>query len=1179
MRLTHIKLAGFKSFVDPTTIPVPGDLVGIVGPNGCGKSNVIDAVRWVLGESKASALRGDSMQDVIFSGSANRKPVGRASVELIFDNKLGKAAGQWSSFVEISIKRIVQRDGDSVYYINNIRVRRRDITDIFLGTGVSGKGYAIIEQGMITRVIDAKPQELMVFLEEAAGVSRYRVRRHETELRLADTEKNLQRVHDISMELSKQLEHLEVQAEVATRFNALQEKLRLTQNLLWLACKLEAATQRIQAEKNICQLELELEAEITYLRTTEKKLEVMREQHYAASDAQHQIQGKLYTANAEITRLEQQQQHLRENANRLAQQQESVEKRQQQNNDQKNDAFANLQHWRDEVESAHLSYESIEQEEQLQRAKLLQIEADFRGHQEKLNTCQRNQLLIEQTLQLDENKYVHARKVIQNLQSRRERLVQEMGDLPQLDNTAIAELQLETENLHTDLRQKKAGLTQADSQLLMATKTREQAVQTLQALQQQLTQAESRFNALQQLQGQIDNNQALSAWFSKYQFDNLPRLWQAVQIKAGWENALEAILRERLNGTKFERLSVVEDWENDWPPGKWTLFESAKPSEPVIDDRENSGRRKDWASIQLYLSVLDPEIKPVLDEWLDKTYVVEDIRAGLMRRDQLSADERLITRAGHIFSRHSLTFYSPDSELHGVLARQQEITKLSTEISTLEQVVSKNRSQLEAAEQVCSEISEAITSYRHLSEQLQQQIHEVQLKLIKCSELNEHTANRSCKINEELSEIKQHLIAENEQQEQAQEKLADYTKQKGVSQKQLQQARLAWEAADELLVKERQSAQNILKQLQKANFHQVTCQNKVAENEQIIQLLEETTTQLAENMDHILAENCRIDVTNLGEQLQECLIQRKTLELAVVDARSAFEDAASELQKVEQIRLAVEQKLPPLRESISQQRLEEQEARLREQQFVEQLAEVVVNEAELVTLLGKKQAPTLQREIKQLNVQLAGLGAVNLAALDELNDLRTRRTYLETQSNDLKEAIMTLEKVIRQIDGETRLRLRETFNAVNSHLSAIFPELFGGGEAKLILSGDEILDSGAQLMAQPPGKKNNSLHLLSGGEKALTALALIFSLFRLNPAPFCLLDEVDAPLDDSNAKRFCDLVKKMSDQTQFLFISHNKITMEMAQQLIGVTMQEQGISRVVAVDIDVAISMNQAVTG
>ncbi|TDI77669.1 MAG: chromosome segregation protein SMC [Betaproteobacteria bacterium] len=1173
MRLSHIKLSGFKSFVEPTDVLVLGDLVGVVGPNGCGKSNVIDAVRWVLGESRASALRGESMQDVIFNGSATRKPVGRASVELIFDNSLGKAGGQWSSYAEISIKRVLLRDGESTYYINNIHVRRRDIADIFLGTGIGNRGYAIIEQGMISRIIDAKPEELRMFLEEAAGVSKYHERRRETELRLADTHKNLLRVDDICQELEKQLQHLEEQAMVAGKFKDMQGQLSTAHNLLWLARKREAATQRIRTENEIQQLELGLEAETSCLRDAENRLEKGRAQHYAASDSLHQGQGELYAANAEVARIEQQAQHLHENHQRMAQQITAAKNQIEHHEEQVGNSAESLDRWRKELERASLTLEVGKEKVAAENEKLLQTESAFRLCQEKLSKIQRSLLLAEQTEQLEESHRTHADKALQQLESRRERLLEEQEELSLPDDKGLFRLQSEVESTAADLKLKQESLAQTEDQLPSAEEIKREITREVQVLEQQFTQTEARSSALERLQHRLEGNEGLSKWLTKYQLDALPRLWQSIQIKKGWEDALESALRERLNSSYLERLEVVLDWVGDSPPGKWALFETMSPSIQRPNDETLPGK-EGWKLLERYLTCDNAGIKSVLGEWLSGIFVVESVQEGLLRRTKLGPSEMLVTREGHFFTCHSLTYYAPDSQMHGVLVRQREITQLKGEAETLGVSLTQKKSELVVAEEDCNKLGALVSRLRLDSEKLQQQHHDLQMQVLKLTQLAERSSQRDNQISVELMEIRQQIDVEASQKQSAEAKLIEYQDQIQVLQGQVQQERQAGEAAEKFLSIQRQLVQNVVREMQEAAFYEKTCQNKIIEVESAILSFNENFVKLKANLEELQGEQDSFDETALHNQLQEGLTLREQRELVLTAARNTLEEAAKGLQEIEQERITFEQKLHPLRESISQARLKEQEARIIENQFGEQLKEAGANEEELLKVLGKTRPSRFQADINQLNTEIDTLGAVNLAALEELRASQERKDYLDSQLKDLKEALGTMESAIQRIDRETRERLLETFDKVNGHLDEMFPTIFGGGKAKLILSGEEILDSGVQIIAQPPGKKTSSINLLSGGEKALTALALVFSLFKLNPAPFCLLDEVDAPLDDSNTERFCDLLRKMSKQTQFVFVSHNKITMEMAQQLIGITMQEQGVSRVVSVDIEEAVKLS-----
>ncbi|HET7062376.1 MAG TPA: chromosome segregation protein SMC [Nitrosospira sp.] len=1168
MRLSHIKLSGFKSFVDPTEIPTPGDLVGIVGPNGCGKSNVIDAVRWVLGESRASALRGESMQDVIFNGSGNRKAVGRASVELVFDNSLGKAAGQWSTYAQISIKRVLRRNGESSYHINNIHVRRRDVADIFLGTGVGGRGYAIIEQGMISRIIDAKPEELRMFLEETAGISRYRERRRETEQRLGDTSENLLRVSDICQELEKQLARLEEQAHVATRFRDVQGRLRRAQELLSYARRQEAAAQRESAEKELESLQVLLEAETARLHAAETRLEDKRAQHYASGDALHQAQGALYSTNAEIAHLEQQIQHLRENSQRVAAQISSVNNRIDYREGQAREAEGTLSQLHTELEQARQSHEQAKSKATLENEKLPGVEAAFRACQQKSAQTEHALLRAEQAGRLEENHRAYAGKTIQQLELRRTRLLTELSGLPAPEMEELSQLHFEAEISASELNQKQGALAEAESLLSATGGAVRSCVDKVRVAHQRIIQAEARLHALERLQHRLEGSDKLSAWLAKHQLDALPRLWQSIQIESGWEDALEAVLRERLNSAQLERLEFASAWVRDPPPAKWTVYEPTGRQVPNEQTGCPSRSGIGWRTLQSYLSFDNTQIRRVMEEWLSGVFAVESIEEGLARRTTLFPREMFATREGHIVTYHSLSYYSPDSQLHGVLGRQREIGQIRLELGTLKNNLALEQSSLDAAEESKRELGSSVSRLRFDIAQLQQQSHDIQMQRLKLVQLAERASSRRGQINDELAEIEQQMTSEVSATCEAETRLAQLKAEIETLREMAKEEKGATQDAERFLSVQRHALQNALREVQEALFREKTCHNKMAETENTINSIKEDLAEFRTQLQKLQAEQGSFDETELNSRLHEWLTLRGQREHALAIARNVLEEAARLLRNIEQERLAAEQKLHPLRESISAARLKEQEARIIENQFDEQLKESSLSQEELAQALGKTRPSALQAEIVRLDGEIKALGAVNLGALQELESARVRKGYLDSQLKDLREASDTLKDAIRRMDAETRERLLETVEKVNANLNEMFPTIFGGGQARLLLKGDEILDAGVQIIAQPPGKKNSSIQLLSGGEKALTALAFVFSLFQLNPAPFCLLDEVDAPLDDSNTVRFCNMVRKMARQTQFIFISHNKITMEMAQQLIGVTMQEKGVSRVVAVEME-----------
>lgn len=1180
MRLAKIKLSGFKSFVESTAIPITSDLVGIVGPNGCGKSNVIDAVRWVLGESKASALRGDSIQDVIFAGSANRNPAGRASVELIFDNNQNSASGQWSSYAEIAIKRIIQREGNSNYYINNIHVRRRDIADLFLGTGVGGRGYAIIEQGMISRIIEAKPQEMKMFLEEAAGISKYRERRHETELRLSDTHNNLIRIEDIANEFRKQIEHLEIQANTAKKYNTLHKQLQNTQQILWLQQRNESTQQRLAAETEISQIEQRLTADTKQLQQNRSTRENLRNQENDLNEQLHETQGRLYRENAEKVRIEQEIIQFQKNKNRLAQQRADIDRQLTENLHQRESTTSHLKHWQAEKRKALTEHQVGIQKHRIETEKLPELEIIYDQQQKTYENLQYNFTKTEQSINLALTHIQHGDKTLQQLESRINRLEQEYGAMSGMGHDQLTELKTQITQTENQLHEAEKNLTASESAFIEASQKKETAAVQVREIQKTISNLHARYNALHNLQQKIENNEALKQWLQKHGLDSEKRLWHHIQIEKEWENALESILQERLNSLAFSKLETILDWQDDLPPGKLAIYELMLQAK----DQHNTAHsmtyestiqaersRIDWKTLSTFLTCSDAHLSALLQYWLDNTYVIDDLNIGLQQRHLLMSDEQFVTRAGHIINRHSIFFHSPDSYLHGVLSRQHELNHIQSEITVNEKKLTAHQTSLAENTAQHEKLRQSIQLLHRDQQKLTQQRHTLQIEQTKHTQINIQIERRKAQITAELNELRLQCDKEIQQKKHTEHEVSALRARLEKIGIQLDSAKIEMEATANALSDQRLIIQEALKAAQEAAFHEKICQNKINDLEAALQSIEDDKKRLLQMQSALIAETENQDDSQLNIQLETCAQQCHQLEQFVDEQRSRLNQTRLHLQEIEKSSLSMEQQQAKLRESITQLHLKKQASGLSEERFNEQLREALADEDSLLPFLGTRTNTALQADIKRLQQSISELGAVNLAALEELEAARLRKNTLDTQVQDLREAIAILQTAIAQIDQETKKLLKKTFDTVNTNLQELFPVIFSGGKAELVLSDDKILDAGVMLTAQPPGKKNNSLHLLSGGEKALTALALIFSLFRLNPAPFCLLDEVDAPLDDNNTARFCELVKNLSKQTQFLFISHNKITMEIAQQLIGITMQEQGVSRVVAVNIGGAI--------
>ncbi len=1171
MRLKEIKLAGFKSFVDPTHIPIPGQIVGVVGPNGCGKSNVIDAVRWVLGESSARHLRGETMQDVIFNGAGERKPGHRASVELMFDNAHGKVTGEWASYAEISIKRVLEREGTSEYYINGIHVRRRDVADLFLGTGVGARAYGIIEQGMISQIIEAKPEELRVFLEEAAGVSKYRERRRETELRIGDTRDNLQRVTDIREELDKQLEHLQQQAEVAAKYRELQAALNNAHQLLWLVRKSEALAQRARLGRELDRAAIEVEAETARLREAEKRGEALRVDFYAASDRVSAAQAEFFQAGSEVARLEQQLQFLRTSRGRVENQLAQASADLEQCAAQQAQSRASSEEWRGKLAEAGTQLEALTARVAAQAARVPQAESEFRAAQERLGEIRDQLAAIDRQLHVQDAQRENAQKLLQQLEARALRLDQERSTLVVPDNDTLAGLRAELQSHESELRTLRERLEAHESDLPRLEQHAREAQQSAEAIAARITTLEARRQALDALQARLARGEHMKSWLEQHGLAGHRRLWQGVRIEQGWEDALEAVLEERLNALAVGDLSSGQSWWNESPPAKLTVYSA--------DNGTSKQASEPWQGLQPLaglVTCLDAAVATVIDEWLHGVYVAESSAAALASRHDAPPGLTLVTREGHVFTCHSVSFHAPDSELHGVLSRQSEIDRIGAEIAAEEVVLNDRRRGAEEREAALSDLRNRIASLRSEIDATQEKTHGLELEILRLSEQADRSTQRGAQIAAELAEIAAQRDQENAQETAARTETERLRGERVTLDATLREADAEFRRCEEALAGERRALQDVERECQTASFDQRTCAQRIEDLEAALRVLDEQHARLAQSRAELQAELERFDEATPAGELQAALTVRSTREEALAKVRDDQQGLENELRAVEQQRLESEQRLEPLRNRIGDLRLKEQEARLIEEQFASQLVEAGADEEALKGQLERGvRSSHLSTEINRLGDEISALGAVNLAALEELNAARERKLYLDTQYADLEQALETLESAIRRIDRETRELLGNTFEEVNRHFGEMFPSLFGGGTAKLVLTGDEILDAGIQVIAQPPGKRNSSIHLLSGGEKALTALALIFSMFQLNPAPFCLLDEVDAPLDDSNTIRFCNLVKKMAAETQFMFISHNKLTMEIAEQLVGVTMQELGVSRVVAVDIEEALKLTE----
>jgi chromosome segregation protein len=1167
VRLNSIKLSGFKSFVEPTNFLLPGQLVGVVGPNGCGKSNIMDAVRWVLGESRASELRGESMQDVIFNGTNNRKPASRASVELVFDNADHRAGGQWGQFSEIAVKRILTRDGNSSYYINNQPVRRRDVQDVFLGTGLGPRAYAIIGQGTISRIIESRPEELRLFLEEAAGVSKYKERRRETENRLSDTRENLTRVEDILRELNANLEKLEKQAAVAQQFNALQADVTLKQNQQWYLKRSESEADQLKVRLDAEKAVNELESRVADLRHVEADLEAIRQAHYAAGDHVNQAQGLLYEASAEVGRLEAEIRFVVEGRQRVEQRLVQLREQAVQWDGRKEAAQAEIATLADQAIEAEEAAMTLSAQVDEQAQALPDLEEALRQAQARASEQRASVTQVQQQIQVLAADQRNVEEQSRQLNVRRERLTVDRNALAAPDEQRLF-------NLQNQLAAAKEAAETADArlhelqeqvpQLDEDRRTRQQAVNTEGSRQTALS---ARMEALKALQEKVRTDGKLKPWLAKHGLDALQGLWSRIHVEPGWENALEAALRERLGALEVSRLDMVRAFGADAPPARLAFY---SPPQAAI-----AGKGSALPSLADLLRLNDAGQQALFAEWLHGCRTAPGLEEALASRENLLPGEVIYVKSGHAVTRHSVSFYAPDNEQAGLLARAQEIENLDKQLKAQALITDEARSALVRAEAAYADAAQRLVSARREASEAQSRAHEVQVETLRLSQLAEQTRARSEQIAGDLAEVDGQLEDLQERRITAEGRFEELDMQLADSQERHAQLDEHVIEADRRLSACREQQRGLERRAQEAAFTQRSLAARQAELTRAIETAGEQARELAVDEQRAQEELSRLTAAAAQAGLQSALALKLERESQLGAQRSTYDDLTARLRASDERRLKLERELDPMRQRITDFQLKEQAARLGLEQYTQLLADAQADLGVIAKSIadGNVRLQGLQGEIDRLHREIGALGAVNLAALEELTTARERKGFLDAQTADLTDAMTTLEDAIRKIDGETRELLSGTFNVVNEHFGRMFPELFGGGNARLVMTGDEILDSGVQVMAQPPGKKNQTIHLLSGGEKALTAIALVFAIFQLNPAPFCLLDEVDAPLDDANTERYAKLVTSMSRETQFLFISHNKIAMEMAEQLIGVTMQEQGVSRIVAVDMESAVGL------
>jgi len=1165
MKLEKIKLAGFKSFVDPTTIPINGNLTAIVGPNGCGKSNIIDAVRWVMGESSAKHLRGGSMTDVIFNGSSGRKPVSVASVELIFDNSEGKAGGEYSQYNSISIKRQVSRDGQSLFMLNGSRCRRKDITDLFLGTGLGSRSYAIIEQGTISRMVEAKPDDLRVHIEEAAGISKYKERRSETETRMRHTRENLERLDDLRDEVDKQIKNLAKQAEKAEKYTELkQQERRYKQELLAMrwqnfqrsAQQLEDKLQAVAEEHNRL---------FVLLRDTEKAMELKRGEQKAQQQHLDATQADYYSVVAEVSRLEQAIKHNEKSheetlieINRLKHQAEQAQDDCEQDRQQleeirqtlleaeetmivarereedllgiQQDSHLQKQQWQQQWEAFLAENAGYREQAEVQRTKLVQLDNQNRQLQIRLDKLNSERGLLADTQDAFE---------LESLESSIELIETERTQLQgQLDGVLqnIAELRPEIKQLHDQLHQNRAELQKVNGK-----------ISSLELLQQH---------------AMGKDKKELTNWLEQVGLAQQPRLAEFLEAEAGWETALETVL-----GSYLEAICVdsAESIFNE-------LQDLGKQSLIVFETHAATGVEQTGVNLASKL-----RSRWDLSGLLSGIYCADNLQQA--RAMSLQAHESVVLADGTWLGKDWIKISRGSDSKAGVLHREKELRELKQRQSELQMAIAEDEQQVETSEQALKSAEANREQYQQQEKRLSAEYSAKSAEYSAQSARFEQQKRRLEQLDFEIDEITQQ-VAENAEtiseaeliKQDAEMALGELGDKKTELEQLSQQIQAQQQNTDASVNEARQHLHRLHAQIESLKSSELLTAKQI---ERLQMQHQQSADRIAELENKLQYSLSPLDDEKM--QLEQLLERKQAFEdnlQAERQSQQANEQTVTELaEQYSQTQRGLEKQ----KEALDKIRFEQQDSRVRQQTIAEQLEEVDADpEAILANIVADASESKWKIAVDDLTAQIERLGSINLTAIEEYKIQSERMNFLNEQHDDLMEALTTLDQAISKIDRESRQRFTETFDRINTGLKEKFPKLFGGGQAYLELTEQDVLEAGVNIIARPPGKRNSSIHLLSGGEKALTAVALVFSIFELNPAPFCLLDEVDAPLDDANVVRFSKMVEDMSASVQFLYISHNKVTMEIAKHLAGVTMKEPGVSRMVAVDIEEAVSMAES---
>lgn len=1163
MRLKSIKLAGFKSFVDPTNVQFPSNLCAIVGPNGCGKSNIIDAVRWVMGETSAKNLRGESMADVIFNGSGSRKPVGQASIELVFDNSEGRVVGEYASYNEIAVRRKVSRDGQSNYYLNGNKCRRRDITDIFLGTGLGPRSYAIIEQGMISRLIEAKPDELRVYIEEAAGISRYKERRRDTESRIQRTQENLERLTDIRDELGRQLGRLERQAKAAEKYAEYkQQERQLTAELLGLQWR-KYNQSGLEQKQVIGDLEIEQEKLNTQRSACDTEIEKLRVEFSQSSDAFNEIQANYYKIGGEVSRLEQAIEHSQQRAQELTKDLQETEHNYTEAEQHLASDRQKVSGWEAELAELKPLLQAAAEADKASTELLQSAEAAMQQWQQSWDDFNEKAADPRQQAEVQQSRIQHLEQLLSRLQVRQQDLFSEASSFqasPAEEEMATIQALLSEAELAREALVKQGEDNSSDIQALREQEKTtnadyDQARTTQQALK-------GRQVSLEALQQAAMGDESEIQWLADKGLAKAPRLGDLLVPAKGWELAVETVLGSYLQAISVDSIANSVDLLKDFNKGELLLVGKGA----VGDDVASSKGRP-------LSELVEGDGAQSL---LSHVYAAETLAEALKLQSSLSAVESVVTPEGIWMGSNWLRVARDKDANAGFLQRKQELESIAEQLKDNSQTIEDLEAVRQSNEQQLHKLEEQRKEIAANTAQQQQNYAELRSKLSGFEVQIEQYQARKQRAETELADVEQQAKTEQENLSNARSVLEQSIEKMETDSQQRETLIAERDKYRATLDEARTKANQDGTQYQQLVMREGSLSTQLTSVKEGIQRLESQVERLQERRDQLQAAFAiKEDPSDShSAELEKVLASRLTVEEQLTEAKQTVDNTEHRMREQEKLRTEIEQQVQQIQGKLEQQRISAQEVATLSRTLETQIADQQTTLEEVLKNLDEDaQIVDWEEQLQLLSNRIQRLGPINLAAIDEYKLESERKEYLDQQNAELEDALNTLMNAIQKIDRETRSRFKDTFEFVNTHIQELFPKLFGGGNAYLEMTGDDLLNTGVALMARPPGKKNSSIHMLSGGEKALTAIAMVFSIFKLNPAPFCMLDEVDAPLDDANVGRYAAMLKEMSSQVQFICISHNKIAMEAANQLMGVTMHEPGVSRLVTVDVNQAAEL------